>query len=160
MTILDIHQAWHAGSSAARGTRQKQLRDWWPALADALDKLNHITAIQYDAAANRIREESKEHSLVAELILGKDSSRRGRYVEQFVKLGEDYLVLVKGGFSDPNGLMWTFVVNGEANHWYHRTQEEAILHLIAARHDKNPNSNGQAAFYAGRVLGVREEPEA
>lgn len=155
--IETLHKAWY---SLDAGTDRDEIRTRWPALAGTIGKLNRAVAIQYDAAAERVRKEHEEHSLVAELVLGKDSSRRGRYVEQFVKLGEDYLVLVKGGFSDPNGLMWTFVVNGEANHWYHRTQEEAILHLIAARHDKNPNSNGQAAFYAGRVLGVREEPEA
>lgn len=55
----------------------------------------------------------------------------------------------KGG-----AVQWTFVVAGKTSHWRHDRQEEAILHLIAARYDSNDSTSWNAAFFAGRVLGL------
>lgn len=157
--LTELHEAWNAGSSASRGTRQKQLRDWWPALADGLDGLKHIAVIQYEAAIDRVREQSEEHHRIAELVLGKENRRNGRFVTDVVKLGEDYLVQVKGGimFGENDQAFWTFVVNGKHSNSFAKSQESALLHLIATRYDKNPNSNHMWAAAAARVLGVPED---
>lgn len=158
MTIQDIHQAWRELDVS---TDRDEIRTRWPALADAVGKLKRITAIQYDAAAERIREESDEHNEVTALVVGKHASDRGRRVEQYVKLGEDYVVLVADGklTARVDRPMWTFTVRGKPVNFFHATQEQAILHLLASRYDPNPNTNHLAAFYAGRMLGIAEPEE-
>lgn len=118
--------------------------------------LSKIAQQQQDAAMAHMLEHSREHARISELVLGSNAMRRGRQVTALIKLGEDYLVQVKGSFSEPDSLNWTFVVNDDPSHFYHPTQELALLHLLAARHDPNPNSNHMWAAAAGRVLGLPE----
>ena len=104
---------------------------------------------QKDAALAELRERQAEHRRVGDLVIGTNRGNR-RHVTDVIKLGGDYIVEVTEGDS----VQWTTVVGGKANSWYFHRQEVAILHLIARRYDDNPNSNGSAAFYAGRVLGI------
>src|SRR5688572_19200658 len=106
-----------------------------------------------DAAAEQTREQQDERRRVAEIVLGKNVG--GYRVTDMVKVGDDYAVEVTDRKDDAT---WTTVVGGERGLTMFLTQEEAVLHLIARRYDDNPNSNVQAAFYAGRVLGVGTTP--
>ncbi|TDC34239.1 hypothetical protein E1211_17995 [Micromonospora sp. 15K316] len=112
---------------------------------------------QRDAALAEIVEQRREFQRVAELVIPSDPRRRNTSrVTNVIRLGDDHLVEVT---DQDNRTRWTFVVGERTTSWYHHRQEDAILHLIAARYDGNPNSNYAAAFYAGRVLGVPAEPE-
>ena len=106
-----------------------------------------------EAALAEYQERGEELRRIEDLVLGTNR-RGGRRVSELVKLGNDYLVKVEDGDSAQWTPAWTTVVNGEANSWYHERQEKAMLHLIARRYDDNPNSNVNAAHYAGRVLGL------
>jgi hypothetical protein len=107
-----------------------------------------------DAAVEQVREQQAEHRRIEKLVLGRDSRDR---VTDLVKLGDDYVVEVTAR----NGaITWTTVVNGEKTPYHHERQEDAVLHLIARRYDDNPNTNVNAACYAGRVLGVKPLPAA
>lgn len=108
---------------------------------------------QKDAALAMIQEQTAERRRIEQIVLGDNRQRRN--VTEVIKLGNDHLVKV---VDRDDTARWTFVIDGKANNWYHQEQEDAILHLIAARYDDNPNSNVQAAFYAGRVLGVPSDP--
>lgn len=103
---------------------------------------------QKEAALAEVRERHEEFRRVADIVLGANSTQRR--VTEVIRLGDDFLVQIVG----KGGTAWTFVVDDQRTSWVHERQENAILHLIAARHDPNPNSNHAAAFYAGRVLGV------
>jgi ABC-type uncharacterized transport system permease subunit len=105
---------------------------------------------QKDAALADLREQQAERARVADIVLGKNGSRS--HVTEVIKLGNDYVVEVTA--RDGKSSTWTTVVNGERGYFHHLRQEGAILHLIASRYDSNANSNTQAAFYAGRVLGI------
>lgn len=111
-----------------------------------------IVQRQAEAALAAVREQADEIRRVEETVLG--DRQRGQRVYEIVKLGDDYLAKVEGGTVP----MWTFVVNGKPTSWRYENQEDAILHLIAARYDSNPNSNYAAAHYAGRVLGRPDRP--
>lgn len=100
---------------------------------------------QKETALAEARERNEEFRRVESIVLG-DNDRRRRATE-VVRLGDDYLVQIYG-------MGWTFVIDGKRGSSFHLTQEAAILHLIASRYDDNPNSNGNAALYAGRVLGL------
>jgi hypothetical protein len=107
-----------------------------------------------DAAVEQVHEQQAEYRRIGDLVLGRDSRDR---VTDLVKLGDDYVAEVTAR----NGMVtWTTVVNGEKTPFHHERQEDAVLHLIARRYDDNPNSNIQAAYYAGRVLGVKPLPAA
>ncbi|MER7331747.1 MULTISPECIES: hypothetical protein [unclassified Micromonospora] len=115
---------------------------------------------QRDAALAQITEQQQEFRRVAELVIPSDRRRRSdERVTDVIRLGNDHLVEVTKRGSDEQGdtVRWTFVIGDKAAGWYHHTQEDAILHLIASRYDDNPNSNGAAALYAGRVLGIPAE---
>jgi hypothetical protein len=105
-----------------------------------------------EAAVEQVREQQAEHRRIADLVLGRDSRNR---VTDLTKLGDDYVVEVT---ARSGAYTWTTVVNGKKTSVYHERQEDAVLHLIARRYDDNINSNVQAAFYAGRVLGVGTTP--
>lgn len=110
--------------------------------------------VQRDAALAQIREQADELLRVQKVALGDNSRDR---VTEVVKLGEDYVVEV----TEPKGrVLWTTVVDGQGCSQYHERQEDAVLHLIARRYDPNPNTNLDAAYYAGRVLGVNPPPRA
>ena len=104
---------------------------------------------QRDAALAELREKQDEFRRVADIVLGTNRGSR-QHVTNVIKLGDDYLVEV----TKRDETLWTTVVRQKASNSYFYGQEEAILHLIARRYDDNPNSNGSAAFYAGRVLGI------
>jgi ABC-type uncharacterized transport system permease subunit len=104
---------------------------------------------QKEAALADLHERQAEHRRIADLVLGRNGSRS--FVTEVIKLGGDYVVEVT---ARDGSSTWTTVVNDERGHLHHMRQEEAILHLIASRYDSNANSNTQAAFYAGRVLGL------
>lgn len=108
-----------------------------------------------DAAYEQIRAQQDEFDRIADLVIGSDR-RSSRRVTEVINLGDDHLVEVtdKNRQTGEDETTWTFVIGSKASNWHHHTQEHAILHLIATRHDPDPNSNHQAAFYAGRVLGV------
>lgn len=103
---------------------------------------------QKEAALAVLSEQAAERRRVADITLGKNSRDR---VTEVINLSGDYLVEVT---TPDSGVYWTFVVAGKRGIQLHTRQEDAILHLIAARYDPNPNTNGGAAFYAGRVLGL------
>lgn len=110
---------------------------------------------QRDAALAEVVEQQKEFRRVAELVIPSDRrGNRDKRVTDVIKLGEDHLVEVT---RKDDTVQWTFVVDGNPNHWRHERQEDAILHLIASRYDANENTSFQAAFYAGRVLGQPAE---
>lgn len=119
-------------------------------MSDADTKPLTIVERMKEAAYEQSRERQAEWSRVAEIVLGKAISRR-EYLGEVVKLGEDFVVEVEHHGSEPS---WTTVVGGKKSTWHQRTQEEAVLYLIARRYDANDNSHLHAAFYAGRVLGV------
>jgi hypothetical protein len=110
-----------------------------------------VDAMKQDAW-DRAKQERAERSRLNVLIHGLES-RHG--LGEIVKLGDDYVVEVRDGGRTYDSL-WTTVVNGEKTFHHHATQEAAILHLIARRHDSNPNTSACAAFYAGRILGLPE----
>lgn len=114
----------------------------------------HPQDARRDAAAEQVQERADESCKVAEIVLGTGSHLGRERVGDVVKLGDDYLVQVMRNRSNTT---WTTVVGGERSSWHYHTQEAAILHLIARRHDDNPNSNASAAFYAGRVLGLPKD---
>ncbi|RKR92712.1 hypothetical protein BDK92_7190 [Micromonospora pisi] len=104
---------------------------------------------QKEAALDELRERGEERRRIAEIVLGKN---RGRdQVTEVINLSGDYLVEVA---TRDSGVYWASLVGGKRTGQFHVRQEDAILHLIAARYDPNPNTNTSAAFYAGRVLGV------
>lgn len=105
------------------------------------------------AAYQQMIERQNDFTRVAQIVLG---ANRGRHrVTDMVQLGEDYVVEV----TEPKGrTLWTTVVADQRSSRYYETQEEAVLHLIARRHDPDPNTSAQAAFYAGRVLGTNRIP--
>lgn len=110
---------------------------------------------QKQAALDAITEQRAEFNRIADNVLPKrnDPYRRSREtVTDVIRLGDDHLAEV----TEDGKTTWTFVVGGKASNWRHDTQESAILHLIASRYDDNQNSNINAAFYAGRVLGVQD----
>ncbi len=108
---------------------------------------------QRDAALQEIRDQQTEFQRIANIVLptqpGAFRSSRKR-VSDVIALGADHLVEV----TDGDTVLWTFVIDGKATSWRHHTQEEAILHLIASRYDSNDSASVNAAFYAGRVLGL------
>ncbi|MEU7978302.1 hypothetical protein AB0B63_07190 [Micromonospora sp. NPDC049081] len=108
---------------------------------------------QRDAALQQIRDQQTEFRRIADIVLptrpGALRSSRKR-VTDVITLGADHLVEV----TDGDTVLWTFVIDGKPTSWRHHTQEEAILHLIASRHDSNDSASANAAFYAGRVLGI------
>lgn len=107
-----------------------------------------------EAALTQVREQQAEMRRVEQLVLGDNSRDR---VTELTKLGDDYVVEVR----QPNGcITWTTVVDGEKTPFRHERQEDAVLHLIARRYDDNPNTSLDAAYYAGRVLGVNPLPRA
>lgn len=110
-----------------------------------------------DAAYERIQEQQNEHSYLADLVLGDITKRGVRYIGEIVKLGGDYLVEVFG--RNREDATWTTVVSGKPTSQHHYRQEEAVLHLIARRYDDDPNRSPQAAFYAGRVLGLPQSDD-
>jgi hypothetical protein len=112
--------------------------------------------IQLEAALSRLQEQAAERRKVAQIVLGPNSQSRRR-VGEIVKLGDDYIAEVRDGKQPAT---WTTVVNGKADSWLFHSQEEAVLYLIARRHSgDDPNSAPNAAFYAGRVLGIPEAGE-
>jgi hypothetical protein len=104
-----------------------------------------------DAAVEQAQERAAERRRVEEIVFGSRSFDSSERIGDIVKLGDDYVVEVERTGHDTT---WTTVVAGKRSSWHHHTQEAAVLHLIARRYDDNPNSNAQAAFYAGRVLGI------
>lgn len=93
------------------------------------------------------QQQQAEFRRVADLVAGNSRTRR---VEDVIRIGGDHLVRVVNGDSTH----WTTVVADKPTCWYHDTQEQALLHLIACRYDPNPDTSVQAARYAGRVLGI------
>jgi hypothetical protein len=108
--------------------------------------------MQRDAALEQVRQQSDERQRVRDLVIGK---RRHESLGDLVRLGDDYVAEIIRG----DDITWATVLSGQPDSWRHLTQEQAILHLIAKRYDSNPNSNINAAFYAGRVLGLPEGGE-
>lgn len=108
-----------------------------------------------DAALAELRERQAEHARVADIVLGPNRTGTRRRVTDVIGLLGGHLVEV----ADGDRVTWTTVVDGKASSWHHLTQEAAVLHLIARRHDPNDNTNHAAAFYAGRVLGLDREKE-
>lgn len=106
---------------------------------------------QRDRALAEITEQRNEFRRVAELVVPSDRRGSSQRVTNVIRLGDDHLVEVT---DRDDSVMWTFVVAGKSVNWYHHTQEDAILHLIASRYDSNPNSSHVIAFCAGRVLGL------
>lgn len=104
---------------------------------------------QKEAALDEVRQRAAEHHRVANLVLGANHNRTRR-VDTVINIEGDYLVKVVDG----DKTQWTFVVDGKTTMWYYQRHEDALLHMIAARFDPNPNTNTQAAYYAGRVLGI------
>jgi len=99
--------------------------------------------------------EHAERRRIEDLILGGDrrgAIRRDR-VGEMVRVGGDWLVEVIRPSGDTT---WTCVVGGETTHFHWRTQDKALLHLIAGRHG---DRHGRAVPYAARVLGIpADEP--
>ena len=110
---------------------------------------NSIIDQMRDAAYERENEQRKVERAVAEIVLGKNPGGRKR-VTAVIPLGDDHLVEL----SVEGKVWWTFVVNDMRGSRYHFTQEQAILHLIATRHDHNPDTSYAMAVAAGRVLGI------
>ncbi len=109
-------------------------------------------AIQ-QAAMEQYREQQDEFARVATIVLGETDRRRpNEHIDAFIKLGDgDYVVSVAEYRSD-DPPTWTTVVNNQRSSWRWHTRDEALLHLVARRHDDNPNSNSASAICAGRVL--------
>ncbi|MEV5629200.1 hypothetical protein [Micromonospora tulbaghiae] len=104
-----------------------------------------------NAAYERENERRAVERGVEEIVLGENPNRRYR-VTAVITLGDDHLVEVHTG----DRVMWTFVIDGRRSGRYHYTQEQAILHLIAARYDNSPGDSYQMSIAAGRVLGITE----
>lgn len=111
---------------------------------------------QRDAALQQIREQQAEFTRIANIVIPerRDALRHSaRRVSDLVKLGDnDFLVEVTDRHKGAVQVAWTTVIGGKSCIYYFHTQDEALLHLVARRHD--PDSDGAAAFYAGRVLGL------
>jgi hypothetical protein len=116
------------------------------------DTTKQLTIVERmkQAAYEQSREQYAERNRVAAMVLTEAAQRRGDGIGEIVKLGGDFVVQVVRRGEDPS---WTTVVGGEKSTWHFRTQEEAVLHLIARRYD-DKDSSQSAAFYAGRILGV------
>lgn len=100
-------------------------------------------------ALERLYEQANDRQRVTAIVLRKNSPDR---VDEVIRLGDDYLVEI----TKPDAtVVWATVVGSKDDSWRHRTQEEAILHLIARRYNNDPDSNYAAAFHAARVLGIR-----
>jgi hypothetical protein len=107
-----------------------------------------------EAALAELRERAAEHRKVADIVIGTDHhTRRGRSVGEIVKLGSDYVVEVQG--DTPRGAPWTVVESSKATSWYFHTQEEAVLYLLALRH----NRDHTAVYYAGLILNLPRTDE-
>lgn len=120
-------------------------------MTDATAQKKSIEERMRDAAVEQQRERAAERRNVEKIVLGERSFDSRERLGEIVNLGGDYVVEVGKTGHDTT---WTTVVAGKRTSWHHHTQEAAILHLIARRYDDNDNSNHQAAFYAGRVLGI------
>lgn len=108
-----------------------------------------IRDMQRDAAYQDMLAANADHDRITKLILG-DRPGRG-HLSDLIKLGDnDYLAQI----TTKTGSLWTTVVNGQPSSTHHHTQDMALLHLVARRHDDNPNDSYQAARFAGRALGV------
>jgi len=109
--------------------------------------------IQKDAALEDVRKQQAEFKRIADIVLPgrRDGIRRtSQRVTDVIALDGDHLVEI----TDGDKTMWTFVVAGKASNWRHRTQEQAILHLIATRYDANDNNSVHTVFFANRLFGI------
>lgn len=109
---------------------------------------------QKENAVAEIRERNADRKRVAAIVLG-DNYRGRRHVTEVINLGGDYLVAVTE--RNPAGedvTTWTTVVGDKRTHDHHHRQDEAILHLVARRHDNSGSDSVSAAYYAGRILGL------
>lgn len=102
-----------------------------------------------EAAYERWQQESAERREVEKVILGERPVRAR--IGEMVKLGDDYAVQVIRG----DEATWTTVVGGKRSPFHHLTQELAVLHLIARRHEERGADT--AVIYAARVLGIPTE---
>jgi hypothetical protein len=113
---------------------------------------------QKEGALAQIREQQAEFARVADIVLPKPASgglrNTTRRVSDVITIGADHLVEVTDRHKGVEEVTWTTVVGDKRSIHYFHKQDEALLHLIARRHDDNENGSSDAAFYAGRVLGV------
>ena len=106
-----------------------------------------------DAAEQRIAEQQAQFRRVRDLVLGT-SQTRDRVGDVIQLSDSDFLVEV----ITPLSTTWTTVVGDKRafEHWH--TQDEALLHLVARRHNTNGHGDtAAAAYYAARVLGITEK---
>jgi hypothetical protein len=107
-----------------------------------------------DAAVEQQRIQQEEWRRVANLVLRRNPGHRR--VAEIVSFCGDYLVQV---VDRDQPTTWTTVVHGRANSRHFYGPESAMLHLLARRvNDIDANQSSSAAFYAGRVLGITDEP--
>lgn len=104
-----------------------------------------------DAALDREREQAAERNRISDLILG--CVPRSHRLGDVIWVGSDCVAEVIGR----NQTTWTTVVDDQRGFAHWLTQDEALLHLIAIRHEGNPDGSRQAAYYAARVLGIPEK---
>lgn len=122
-------------------------------MTDKPSSLERRDAAIQAAALEQYHAQQDEFARVSTIVLGEPNRRRpNQHIDTFIKVGDgDYVVSVAEYRSD-DPPKWTTVVGNQRSSWYWRTHDEALLHLVARRHDDNPNSNSASAICAGRVL--------